>query len=180
MKVIFLGTGEAFDENNPNNSSLVISEKTNLLLDCGFTTPYQLWKYNNDQNLLDVVYISHLHADHYFGLPALLLRMWEGKRTRSLTVICQQGARKVIREIMEYAYKGFVSKFEFEIKFVEIYPEQELNFNDLKLSFSETEHSRENSVIKVENNNKSVCYSGDGMFTKQAEEVYKDSDLVIQ
>jgi len=91
MKVIFLGTGEAFDENYLNNSSLVITGKTKLLLDCGMTTPYQLWKYNNDQNLLDAVYISHSHADHYFGLPALLVRMWEEKRKKPITVFSQKG-----------------------------------------------------------------------------------------
>ncbi len=41
MKIIFLGVGEAFDENLPNNSQLVMSGKTNLLLDCGFTVPQQ-------------------------------------------------------------------------------------------------------------------------------------------
>ena len=94
MKVIFLGVGEAFDENNPNNSHLVLSGKTSLLLDCGFVVPYQLWKYNNDQSFLDGVYITHPHADHYFGLPALLVRMSEEKRTRQFTIICQKGFKK--------------------------------------------------------------------------------------
>ena len=92
---------------------------------------------------------------------------------------------EVIEEIKKGVYRAlaFFDSFKdikFEINFIEVESGQKINFQDLELSFAETEHSRENSVIKVENNNKSVCYSGDGMFTKQAEEVYKDSDLVIQ
>ena len=90
MKIVFLGVGEAFDENYPNNSSLVLTDKTKLLLDCGFTVPSQVWKFNPDPSLLDAIYISHRHGDHFLGLPALFLRMWEGGRKRDLEVICQK------------------------------------------------------------------------------------------
>lgn len=180
MKIIFLGTGEAADENNPNNSSLVVSEKTNLLLDCGFTTPYQLWKYNNDQSLLDGVYITHLHGDHYFGLPILLVRMWEEGRTKPLTVICQKGAGEIIKKIMDMAYSGFRKKLKYEINFVEVGSGEEIKLNDLKLSFALGKHSTDVLAIKVENDEKSLCYSGDGMFTEESKRVYKGSGLVIQ
>lgn len=53
MKIIFLGVGEAFDENIPNNSHLIISEKTKVLLDCGLTSAPQMWKFNSDPSYLD-------------------------------------------------------------------------------------------------------------------------------
>ena len=180
MKIVFLGTGDAFDEKNPNNSSLVISEETNLLLDCGLTTPYQLWRYNNDQNLLDAVYISHLHADHYFGLPSLLMRMWSDGRTKPLTIVCQKDFKEVFEKVMEYAYEDFASKFKFKINFLEIDSSQEINFQDLELSFAETKHGPKNLAIKIESKGKSICNSGDGDFTEETEELYKGSDLVIQ
>ncbi|MBU2544933.1 ribonuclease Z [Patescibacteria group bacterium] len=181
MKIVFLGTGEAFDENNPNNSHLVISKEAKLLLDCGFTTPYQLWRYNDNQNLLDAAYISHLHGDHYFGLPALLVRMWEEGRTKPLTIICKKGFAKKIKEMMEYAYRAFSSnKFEYKINFIEVNPEDHIKFKDLNLSFALGEHSSEVLAVRIDNNNKSICYSGDGMFTEQTERLYKGSDLVIQ
>ena len=177
MKVIFLGVGEAFDENMPNNSVLVISNKTNLLLDCGCTTPTQLWKFNNDQSFLDAIYISHTHADNYFGVPALLNRMREEERKKPLTVICQDN--KIIKDIIDYAYKGLYSKLGFDINFIEVEEEQTIQFNDLKLSFALTKHVANNLAIKVDNNEKSFCYSGDGGFNEKTEELYKDSDLVI-
>jgi len=179
MKVIFLGVGEAFDENMPNTSILVISDKTNLLLDCGCTTPTQLWKFNDDQLFLDAIYITHPHADHYFGIPALFVRMWEEKRKKPITIICQKGLRKVIKELMEYGYKGFAKDFKFKINFIEVEEGQTIQFNDLKLSFAFTEHSASNLAIKINDGKKSFCYSGDGEFNEKTEELYKNSDLVI-
>lgn len=184
MKLIFLGVGEAFDETMPNTSILTISEKTNLLLDCGYSIPPQLWKFNSDQLFLDAIYITHGHADHYFGIPALFVRMWEEERKKPITVICQKGLKKTIKELMEYGYKGFAKNFKFKINFIEVEEGQIIQFNDLKLLFaptihSATKHSAKNLAIKIGNGEKSFCYSGDGGFNEKTEKLYKDSDLVI-
>jgi len=179
MKIKFLGTGEAFDENNPNNSCLVETKKTKLLLDCGGTVPFELWKYNNDQFFLDEIFISHGHADHYFGLPSLFIRMWEEKRTKPLTIICQKGLEKDIKKLIELGYKGISLLFKFELNFIEVNPGQKIKLDDLYLSFAETKHSKKTLAVKISDGKRSACYGGDGMFTKQAEKLYKDSDLVI-
>lgn len=179
MKVIFLGAGEAFDEKLPNNSHLVLSDNTNLLLDCGCTTPTQLWKFNDNQSFLDAIYISHTHADHYFGIPALFVRMQEEERKKPITVICQKGLKKTIKELMEYGYKGSAKKFKFKIKFIEVEESQTTQFNELKLLFAPTVHSINNFAIKIDDGKKSFCYSGDGMFNEKTEKLYKNSNLVI-
>lgn len=174
MKVIFLGTGEAFDENYLNNSCLVVSNKTNLLLDCGMTTPYQLWKYNNDQGLLDAVYISHSHADHYFGLPALLNRMREEKRKKDLVIIFSE--EKVIKDLIDFGYKGLYPRLGFKVIFQKT---KDIKINDLNLSFAKTNHVIDNLAVKIESRGRSVCYSGDGGFTPDAEKLYSSCDLLI-
>lgn len=179
MKLIFLGTGEAFDENTPNTSILLVSDKTNLLLDCGFVAPYQLWKHNNNQSFLDGVYITHLHADHYFGLPALLLRMLEEKRRKQFTIICQKGFKKTIKQVLDYAYKGCVSNLKFKLIFIEVESGQNIKFNDLKLSFALGQHFVKDLAIKISDGKKTLCYSGDGIVTKRTEKLYNNSDLLI-
>ena len=105
MKVVFLGVGEAADENHPCNSHLILS-KTNLLLDCGYSIPRQVWKYNKDKDLIDAIYISHLHADHCFGLPALLIRMMEEKRTKPVAIICKTEFVTQIKQIIDLGYEA--------------------------------------------------------------------------
>jgi len=176
MKIICLGVGEAFDENLPNNSHLVITEATKLLLDCGMTAAPQVWKFNSDPNLLDAVYISHWHADHYFGLPGLLLRMWADGRTREITIISRVGFKNQFTKLMDLAYDGFLEKFKFKINIIET--EEYIIFNDLKLSFNRTIHSGENWAIKINDSKNTIIYSGDGSPVTD-NDFYKNTDLFI-
>lgn len=180
MEVVFLGVGEAFDENYPNNSSLVLSEKTALMIDCGDFAVRQLWKYNKgDHNLVDALYIMHRHSDHLFGLPAMLGRFIEEKRTKPFTIICTKSLHEDIKRITDHAYQGLKSNFEFDLNVIEIEDGQVIDFNELKLSFALTAHSTDNVAIRVSDGKKSLVYSGDGMFSKR-ENFYKDLDLLIQ
>ncbi len=180
MKIKFLGVGEAFDSILPNNSHLLESEKTKLLVDCGYSIPQQWFKLEKEADFIDAIYISHKHADHYFGLPILLMRMWEERRTKPLTLICQKELVNFFKNFIELAYKGFSKKFKYETNFIGVKNKQIIKFNDLELSFAPTIHSIENLAIKVNDSKISYCYSGDGQFTKETERLYKDSDLVIQ
>lgn len=178
MKVVFLGVGEAFDDNLPNNSQLIITEKTKLLSDCGFNIPQQLWKYNSDQNFLDVINISHQHADHFFGLPAILLRMWEGGRERDLTIICQKGMKDSFSNFMDYAYKDFMKKFKYKVNLIESAEGRIVEFQDLKLSFEKTVHSGENLAVKISDGKNTMAYGGDGAPIGKSD-FYKNLDLLI-
>jgi len=42
------------------------------LIDCGEGTQYQLKQFNVKVSKIKYIFISHLHGDHYFGLPGLL------------------------------------------------------------------------------------------------------------
>ncbi len=180
MKIKFLGVGEAFDNNLPNTSILVSTKKTNILLDCGYSIPQQYFKLNKKADFLDIIYISHRHADHFFGFPILLMRMWEEGRTKPIDIICQKKSISFFKKILDIAYKDFEKKFNYKINFIGVDKSTKINFNKLKMSFAPTIHSIDNLVIKIKDNKKSFCYSGDGQFTKEAEELYKDSDFIIQ
>lgn len=182
MKIIFLGVGEAFDKDQPNNSHLLFSKKTTLLVDCGFTIPWQLWKFSEDPNLLDAVYISHQHGDHFLGLPALLLRMWEGGREKDLTIICQKEMKDSFYEFMDYSYKDFTKKFKYKINLVESAEGKEMVFSDLKLFFSKTVHSGENLAVKITDGKNTYAYGGDGSPDQKGTpgaNFYKNLDLLI-
>jgi ribonuclease Z len=56
------------------------------LLDCGEGTQIQLRKYKISFQRIDRIFISHLHADHFLGLPGLLSSMDLLGRTRELHI----------------------------------------------------------------------------------------------
>lgn len=178
MKVLFLGVGEAFDEALSNNAHLILSEST-ILLDCGYSIPPSLWQYNDNQSFLDAIYISHPHADHYFGLPALLARMWEGKREKPLTILCPQGTTEAILQVIRLGYSGILERLAFRLDIIEAEEFNSITFREFTITCAPTSHSANNFAIKLENGMNTICYSGDGMFNGQTERLYADADLVI-
>jgi ribonuclease Z len=183
MKVVFLGVGEAFDENYPNNSALVLGEKTSLMIDCGDSAVRQLWKYisknNLDFNFPDALYITHRHSDHLLGLPALLGRFNEEGRKKQFTIICTNELKKDIELVAEYSCQGLKTNFPFKLNFLIIKSDKTFDFNEFKLSFACLAHSITNNSIKITDNRNSVCYSGDGPYNEKSLELYKNADLVI-
>lgn len=180
MNIKFLGVGEAFDDVLPNNSHLLTSDSANMMLDCGYSVPQQWFKLGKDANFLDAIWISHQHADHFFGLPIVLMRMWEGGRTKPLTIFCEKEREAFFRGFLEMAYPTFSAKFGYQMNFVGVQAGEVIDFNRLKLSFAPMEHSISVLAIKISDGVRSYCYSGDGQFTDEAVALYKGCDLVIQ
>src|SRR5260370_36875041 len=56
---------------------------------------------------LDFVLISHLHGDHFAGLPFLMLEyMWESPRKRVLTIAGPRHLEKRTRALFHNMYPG--------------------------------------------------------------------------
>lgn len=184
MRILFIGVGEACDENYPNTSILLMAPNDNghdktLLLDCGFSAVHAFWKYVSDPELLDLVWISHFHGDHFMGLPLLFLRMWEMGRNKPLVIVGQQGLKDVVERAMELAYPGFMNRFRFELTFYEVEPGEEKSICGFRWNFAETEHSRCNLSVAIETPHGKVFYSGDGKPTNESATLASGATLMI-
>ena len=183
MKVIFTGVGEAFDENLPNTSLLVLPddhiENRQILLDCGFTAAHAFWWTSPEPMGLDAVWISHFHGDHFLGLPLLLLRFWEEKRSRPLTIIGQEGVEEKVAAAMALAYPGFFAKIAFKIDFIKVHPGQELDRFGLNWSFASNQHSKPCLALRLDGNLGALYYSGDGRPNDDTVALAKGCDLII-
>jgi ribonuclease Z len=188
MKITCIGVGAAWDGEFPNNCHLVESETgTRMLLDLGYSIPRALWRYNLDPEFLDAIYISHPHADHYFGLPAFLGNLKRDNRQKPLTIICQKGVKEKIHQLIELGYAGYYKKLTsdetFPLEFIEVEAGNEISFHEFRLSFAPTIHGVPNLAVRISEssgeNEKVLCYGGDGMFTPASEELFKDCSLLI-
>lgn len=172
MKVLFVGTGEAFG--GKANTSILIDDK--ILLDCGFHTLTQLMKIGFDLNKIEIVYLTHFHADHTFGLPSLLLASQEEGRKKDLEIIGQRGVRNYVGLLLDISYKKSLKDLEFVVKIDEVEDEKEVE--GYKLKFGKMEHSIDCYAISLVKDKK-VTYTGDGMPTEEVKELAKNSDLLI-
>jgi ribonuclease BN (tRNA processing enzyme) len=179
MKVEFVGVGEAFDETQGNNSQILEWPECRLLIDCGYAVPHALWRVHPEPEYIDAVYLSHRHADHYFGLPSYLIRLAEDGRKRPITIVCPDGNEKVILEMIEYAYQGITAHLGFAVDFVEVSPHEPLEFSGATLQFAPSSHPVKNFAICVSYQGRRYAYSGDGNFTEHTRRLYRECSLVV-
>lgn len=72
-----------------------------FLIDCGEGTQIQLRRYHFSMHRIDAIFISHLHGDHFFGLPGMLSSMHLLNRVKPLTVYAPEGAEALVRGLLK-------------------------------------------------------------------------------
>ncbi len=182
MRVIFLGVGEACDE-ILGNTSLVLQDRrpkgATVMLDCGFSAPPYYWARFSDPNLLDALWISHFHGDHFFGLPQLLLHLWQQGRNKPLRIVCQKGGQEKVLQVINLAYSFLLTKMSFKLLFQEVDQEQSLDLLGFHWSFCKTWHPEPNLALGLQAGAKSIYFSGDGAYTDSCLDMARNCSLVV-
>ncbi|MGN0367779.1 MAG: ribonuclease Z [Wujia sp.] len=93
---------------------------SSVLIDCGEGTQNQIRMQGWSFKPIDVICITHFHADHISGLPGLLLTMGNAERTEPLTMIGPKGLERVVNSLRIIA-----PELPFDIKFIELTEEEE-------------------------------------------------------
>ena len=107
MKISFVGSGDAFGSGGRFQTCIRIqSEDCVALVDCGATSLAAMKAQRLDPADVDAVLLSHLHGDHFGGLPFLVLDAQFSHRTRPLTVLGPTGTAKRLHAAMETLYPG--------------------------------------------------------------------------
>lgn len=97
MRVIPLGTSSGKPTLKRNVSALaVVREAEWLLFDCGEGAQTQVARAGLSPSRLSAVFITHLHGDHFNGVPGLLSTMGLDRRTRDLTLAGPRGIREYL------------------------------------------------------------------------------------
>ncbi|WP_153800180.1 ribonuclease Z [Foetidibacter luteolus] len=74
--VTILGNNSALPAYDRHPSAQIVTLNDQLfLIDCGEGTQMQLARYKVRRSRINHIFISHLHGDHYFGLPGLITSM---------------------------------------------------------------------------------------------------------
>ena len=88
MELIPLGTaaGKPIHGRHLPSMALVINGRI-ILFDCGEAAQFQLLQARLRSSRIDVICITHLHGDHFYGLPGLISTMALNDRQHPLTII---------------------------------------------------------------------------------------------
>lgn len=114
MLITILGNNSALPAYGRHPTCQAITANSEvLLLDCGEGAQVQMQRYGVKWRKLHHIFISHLHGDHYFGLPGLLNSMSLGGRTEPLHLYAPAPLKAILDSIMAVADSQFTYPFNF-------------------------------------------------------------------
>lgn len=113
MILTILGSGAALPTGPRRCSAQVLNVNGfKLLIDCAEGTQNGIRRQHFRLQSFSTILISHLHGDHFFGLPGLLSTMHLCGRTEPVCIVAPKGAREVIETT--FALTGNNIGFELE------------------------------------------------------------------
>jgi ribonuclease BN (tRNA processing enzyme) len=130
---------------------------------------------------VDAVVVSHLHADHFGGLPFLILDAQFRRRTAPLQVLGPAGTEVRLMTAMEVMYPGSSTvQRRFAVDITEIEPGgPSIHLDSAIIRAVEVDHAcgAPPLAVRVETGGRSFAYSGDTAWTPALLDIAQGADL---
>lgn len=183
MRVRFVGSGDAFGSGGRFQTCIhVEAEQTQFLVDCGASSLVAMRRFGVDPQAVDAVVLSHLHGDHFGGVPFLILDAQFKRRTRPLTVAGPPGVQQRVREAMEALFPGSsgVAR-KFATRFLEWRNRTPLDLGAFVVTPFEVVHASGAPpfALRIACEGKVVTYSGDTEWVDGLIDAARKADLFV-
>jgi ribonuclease BN (tRNA processing enzyme) len=184
MNLHVLGCGDAFGSGGRNNSAYLFDSGDRLfLLDCGPTTLLAMKRAGIDPQRLDAIFLSHLHGDHYGGLPFFILEyLYETPRERPLHVAGPPGTENRVRDLFQFMFSdGAAPRDVPAVRFHVLQPDQEAAIAGIQIDPFRVPHQVVDISLglKLAYGGKTILYSGDSAWTEVFIEKARGADLFL-
>ncbi|MBM3600371.1 MAG: MBL fold metallo-hydrolase [Alphaproteobacteria bacterium] len=184
LAVRILGSGDAFGSGGRLQTCIMVeAPATRFLIDCGASSLIAIKRAGVDPNSIDAVMITHLHGDHFGGLPFLVLdAQLVSRRTRPLIVAGPPGLVERVIQAMEVFFPGSSSvSRKFALELVELQPGQRREVGFAGVTPYEVVHpcGAPAFALRVDCAGKTICYSGDTEWTESLVTAAAGVDLFI-
>jgi ribonuclease Z len=135
LHLVFLGTAGAtptVERGSP--ATLIARGGDRILVDCGEGTQRQLMR-SVGLARIDTILLTHLHGDHYLGLPGLLKTLSLAGRVEALQLFGPDGLYELLREV-----ERIIGRPRFPFLVEEVRPGTLLETPDYLLRTARTDH----------------------------------------
>jgi ribonuclease BN (tRNA processing enzyme) len=184
IRVHFLGTGDNFGSGGRLQSCIYVNApQGRFLMDCGASALISLRRFAIPGNDIDFIVISHLHGDHFAGIPFFILEAQLISRRRTPLVIAgPPGLTVRVRDAMEVLYPGSSQvEQKFAIRFLELPADETTRIGDVALFPVQVIHGSGAPpyALRISCGERIIAYSGDTEWTDALCTVAADADLFI-
>jgi ribonuclease BN (tRNA processing enzyme) len=190
LDLAVLGSGNAFagTGNGPSRtparcwSGFVLNGR--YMFDAPPTALYGMKKMGLAVERIDTILISHFHADHFFGLPFLLLEYaYQTRRSTDLTIVGPPGIEDRVRRLTEIGYQNLLPRLEgFQLRFREVEDGCEGEVNGLRFSAIQVDHGgpeMRSFGFRAGVDGRTVAYTGDSRYCPQLLDLGRSVDVLV-
>ena len=136
-----------------------------------------------DPNRIDAIVLSHLHGDHFGGLPFLLIDGQHlARREKPLLIAGPPGTRARLDAALEVFFpKSSGSKWRFPWQVLEVVPGQKADVLGHTLLSAEVIHQSgaPSTALRLSDGEKIFAYSGDTEWTDALKPIAAEADLFV-
>jgi ribonuclease BN (tRNA processing enzyme) len=179
----FVGCGNAFAAGGRFQTSFFVDGGDEpLLIDCGATTLVALKRQGVDPSSIGWVVLSHLHGDHFGGLPWLILDGQFARRTRELVIAGPPETEARFRHAFEALYPGAPGASRpFDTRVVEMIERVPHEVGPAAVTTFAVVHTpgTHPHALRIEYGGKVIAYSGDTEWTDALLEAADGADLFV-
>ncbi len=184
MQFQFLGCGDAFGTGGRFNTCFCVTHDVGrYLIDFGASSLIAMRKLSIDPNSIDTIFLTHLHADHFGGLPSLILDcQFYSRREKKLTIAGPPGLKDRLQNLREELFPGSTSKEpKFELELIEYQVGNSQTVNGITLTPLEVSHhsGAPSCGVRLEHEGRIIAYTGDSAWTEVLADLARDADLFI-
>ena len=184
MRVTILGCGDAFGSGGRFNTCfLVEAAGRRIVVDCGATALVAMRRAGVDPGGIDAVVLSHLHGDHFGGIPFLLLYdQHVARREATLTIAGPPGTEGRVRTATETLFPGAGEmETRYPLAFQTLAARETADVLGFAVTPVEVVHpsGAPSYALRVEADGRSFAYSGDTQWTESLIEVTRGTDLAL-
>ncbi|HEV2674380.1 MAG TPA: MBL fold metallo-hydrolase [Aliidongia sp.] len=184
MRLTFLGTGDAFGSGGRLNTCFHLDRgAASLLIDCGASSMIAIRRAGVDPNAIATILISHLHGDHFGGLPFFILdAQLVSRRTTPLTLVGPPGLAERLDRLMEAMFAGSSKAArKFAVTVVELEPGTPETIDDLTVTGFEVLHpsGAPSLALRLAADDQVIAYTGDTEWVPALIDAGRNADLLI-
>jgi ribonuclease BN (tRNA processing enzyme) len=183
VRVRFLGSGDAFGSGGRFQTCILIeSGGVHGLVDCGASSLIALKRAGVDPNDIDTILVSHLHGDHFGGIPFLILDGQFSRRSRRLLVAGPPGLGERVTQAMEVFFPGSSrARRKFETDLLEFADGAPTTVGSFRVTPFEVIHAcgAPPYALRIELDGRTIVYSGDTEWTDRLIPAAAGADLFI-